>query len=163
MVSNLGLKISDDYGRLLQQGESLEVIVTLKGSFIFAADLVRTITVPVKIDFIQLASYGSSTLSSGTVKLVTDINMPKEGAHLLVLDEIVDSGRTLAYLVEKLSACRPKSLKICTLLNKPSRRESEVHVDYIGLDIEDKFVVGYGLDFNENYRNLSEICVLEQR
>jgi hypoxanthine phosphoribosyltransferase len=163
IVSKLGQQISDDYGRLLQSGESLEVIVTLKGSFMFAADLVRSLTVPLQIDFIRLASYGASTQSSGTVKQVTEISMPREGAHILVLDEIVDSGRTLAYLVEKLSSCRPKSLKVCSLLNKPSRREVEIKVDYVGMDIEDKFVVGYGLDFNELYRNLSEICILEQR
>jgi hypoxanthine phosphoribosyltransferase len=160
LVRGLGRRISQDYARVLTPGETLEVIVTLKGAFIFASDLARELTIPIKLDFIRLASYGARTSSGGKVELITDLTPPSEGAHILILDEIVDSGRTLSFLVERLAGCRPKSVKICSLLNKPSRREVDVKLDYVGMDIEDKFVVGYGLDFNEQYRNLPEICIL---
>lgn len=157
MTKALGKKISDDYTEILQPGEELIVIVTLRGAMYFAADLTREITVPVTLDFVRLASYGTGTRSSGTVRIEKDIETNPIGKHLLVLDEIVDSGRTLAFLFDRLRSQSPKSLKLCTLLNKPSRREVEVKVDYVGRDVEDKFLVGYGLDYKEQYRNLKDV------
>lgn len=157
----LGEQISRDYKQLLQKDEELIVIVTLKGALLFAADLIRHITVPVKVDFVRLASYGSGTKSGGTVRILKDIEINPENQHLLLLDEIVDSGRTLKFYSERLKAQNPKSLKLCTLLSKPSRREVEIDVDYLGKEVEDKFLVGYGLDFNEHYRNLKEIYYVE--
>lgn len=156
----LGQKISKDYGSILKPDESLLVVVTLKGAMIFGSDLIREITVPMELDFVRLASYGSGTKSSGAVRFLKDMECSPEGRHILVLDEIVDSGRTLAFLTEHLKAFAPKSLRLCSLLSKPSRREVEVNLDYLGTEIEDKFVVGYGLDFGEKYRNLPDICVL---
>lgn len=157
MTKDLGKRISDDYAKILQPEEELLVIVTLRGAMYFAADLTREITVPLTLDFVRLASYGSGTRSSGTVRIEKDIETYPNGKHLLVLDEIVDSGRTLAFLFERLRAQNPKSLKLCALLNKPSRREVQVSVDYVGRDVEDKFLVGYGLDFKEHYRNLRDV------
>ena len=155
-------KISKDYSKLLAPGEHLLVVVTLKGALLFAADLVRKIKVPVHIDFVRLASYGSKTVSSGEVRFLKDIECSPEGKHILVLDEIIDTGRTLDFLKKRLSAAGPKSLRICALLSKPSRREIDVSVDYIGREVEDKFLIGYGLDFNEDYRNLKDIQYVEQ-
>ncbi|NBT58715.1 hypoxanthine phosphoribosyltransferase [bacterium] len=156
----LGQQISKDYSGLLGPKESLLVVVTLKGAMIFGSDLIREITVPMELDFVRLASYGAGTKSSGAVRFLKDMESSPEGRHLLVLDEIVDSGRTLAFLTEHLKAFSPKSVRLCSLLSKPSRREIEVNLDYLGMEIEDKFVVGYGLDFGEKYRNLPEICIL---
>jgi len=160
LVKSLGKQISQDYSKILSQDESLLVVVTLKGAMLFGSDLLREIKVPVELDFVRLASYGSGTKSSGAVRFLKDMECSPEGRHILVLDEIVDSGRTLAFLVEHLKAFSPKSLKLCSLLSKPSRREVQVHIDYLGTEIEDKFVVGYGLDFGEKYRNLPDICIL---
>lgn len=157
----LAERISADYSRILGPGEEILAIVTLKGAAFFAADLLRRLSVPVRIDFVRLASYGSGTQSSGTVHIVKDVESPPTGKHVLVLDEIVDSGRTLAFLFERLRAAQPKSLKLCALLSKPSRREVSVDVHYLGTEVEDKFLVGYGLDHAERYRNLKEIFVLE--
>ncbi len=157
----LAAKINRDYAKILTADEALLVIVTLKGAAFFAADLVRKLTVPVTIDFVRLASYGSGTKSSGDVRLLKDIEGPPSGLHVLVLDEIVDSGRTLAFLRDRLLSASPKSLRLCALLSKPSRREVEVPMDYIGCDVEDKFLVGYGLDYGERYRNLKDISVLD--
>lgn len=154
-------KINRDYSDLESKGEELLVIVTLKGAMFFASDLLKKINVPVKLDFVRLASYGSGTKSSGTVRILKDIETTPEGQHLLVLDEIIDSGRTLHFLCDRLKSQNPKSLKICALLSKPSRREVEVEIDYLGEEIEDKFIVGYGLDFNEKYRNLKDIYFVE--
>lgn len=156
----LGRKISEDYQKILGAKEKLLVVVTLKGAIIFGADLVRELSVPVEIDFVRLASYGSGTKSSGAVRFLKDIECSPEGRHILVLDEIVDSGRTLAFLLEHLQNSRPKSVRLCALLSKPSRREVTVPVDYLGREIPDEFVVGYGLDCNEEYRNLRDICIL---
>ena len=156
----LGKQISKDYSTLLGPQESLLVVVTLKGAMIFGSDLIREITVPMELDFVRLASYGAGTKSSGAVRFLKDMESSPEGRHILVLDEIVDSGRTLAFLTEHLKAFSPKSVKLCSLLSKPSRREVEVNLDYLGQEIEDKFVVGYGLDFGEKYRNLPDICIL---
>lgn len=150
-------KINRDYAPLIGPGGELLVIVTLKGAMFFASDLLKKVNVPVRIDFVRLASYGSGTKSSGTVRILKDIETSPEGQHVLVLDEIIDSGRTLAFLFERLRAQNPKTLKLCTLLSKPSRREIQVNVDYLGCEVEDKFLVGYGLDYNEQYRNLKDI------
>lgn len=156
----LGAEISKDYFATLSKDESLLVVVTLKGAMIFGSDLIRNLTVPMELDFVRLASYGSGTKSSGAVRFLKDMESSPEGRHILVLDEIVDSGRTLSFLTEHLKAFKPKSVKLCSLLSKPSRREVEVKIDYLGREIEDKFVVGYGLDFGEKYRNLPDICIL---
>lgn len=156
----LGQRISKDYASLLGPEESLLVVVTLKGAMIFGSDLIREITIPMELDFVRLASYGSGTKSSGAVRFLKDMESSPEGRHLLILDEIVDSGRTLAFLTEHLKAFSPKSVRLCSLLSKPSRREVEVKLDYLGMEIEDRFVVGYGLDFGEKYRNLPDICIL---
>lgn len=157
----LAAQISADYAKVLKQDEELFVIVTLKGAAFFGADLLRKITVPLSIDFVRLTSYGAGTQSSGVVHIVKDIEAPPTGKHVLVLDEIVDSGRTLSFLVDRLKSARPASLKLCALLSKPSRREIPVEVHYLGTEVEDKFLVGYGLDHGERYRNLKEIYRLE--
>jgi len=160
MNARLGQQISKDYLKILKPDESLLVVVTLKGAMIFGSDLVREITVPIELDFVRLASYGAGTKSSGAVRFLKDMESSPEGRNILVLDEIVDSGRTLAFLTDHLRAFSPKSIRLCSLLSKPSRREVKVDIDYLGREIEDKFVVGYGLDFGEKYRNLPEICIL---
>ncbi|MBI1859978.1 MAG: hypoxanthine phosphoribosyltransferase [Deltaproteobacteria bacterium] len=137
--------------------ESLLCVVTLKGAIFFAADLIRHIPIPLKIDFIRLSSYGAGTSSSGTVRVVKDLETSIEGQHVLILDEIVDSGRTIAFLIEKVSNLAPKSVRVATLLSKPSRREVPVQIDFCGKEIDDTFVVGYGLDYNERYRELKDI------
>ena len=157
----LGEQISRDYKELMKPGEELLVIVTLKGAMYFASDLTRYITVPMKLDFVRLASYGAGTKTTGNVRILKDIESNPENQHLLVVDEIADSGRTLKFYGERLLSQNPKSLKLCALLSKPSRREVEIEVDYLGKDVEDKFLVGYGLDFNEHYRNLKEIYYVE--
>lgn len=157
----LGEKISNDYRDKVSPGNELLVIVTLKGAMLFAADLIRELSVPVRLDFIRVASYGAGTQSSGKLQLTKDLEISPKDAHVLVLDEIVDSGRTLNFLIEKFMAAGCRSVKVCALLSKPSRREVQVKVDYLGKDIEDKFVVGYGLDYGERYRNLPDIYYIE--
>lgn len=157
----LAQRISSDYQAMVSASSPLLVIVTLKGAMFFAADLLRKLSVPVCIDFVRLASYGADTKSSGTVRFLKDLEMQPAGRHVLVLDEIVDTGRTLDFLVNRVRADSPRSLKVCALLSKPSRREINVNVDYVGLEIEDKFVIGYGLDLNESYRSLPDINYLE--
>ena len=157
----LGREITAHYKSVLKADEQLIVIVTLKGALFFAADLTRHLDLPVCIDFVRVASYGAGTSSSGEVKLLKDIEVDPKGKHLLILDEIVDSGRTLEALMKRLKSREPASLKLCSLLSKPSRREIDLPVAYIGLEIEDKFVVGYGLDYGEKYRNLKDIYVVE--
>ncbi|MBM4317108.1 MAG: hypoxanthine phosphoribosyltransferase [Deltaproteobacteria bacterium] len=159
--TTLAKKISSDYQNILAEKESLLVVITLKGALLFGADLIRKLTVPIHVDFVRLASYGAGIKSSGEVRFLKDIESSPEGKHILVLDEIIDSGRTWDFLRKRLGAANPKSLKICALLSKPSRREIEVTIDYLGREVEDKFLVGYGLDFNEDYRNLKEISYLE--
>ncbi len=160
LVEKLAKKISDDYFNVVTPLDPLLIIVTLKGAMFFAADILRHISVPVCIDFVRLASYGSQTKSSGTVRFLKDIEIHPLNRHVLVLDEIVDSGRTLDFLVKRLLADSPKTLKVCALLSKPSRREIEVKVDYLGKEVEDKFLIGYGLDYNEKFRNLKDIYYL---
>jgi hypoxanthine phosphoribosyltransferase len=157
MNDALGARISADYAKVLKKDEELIVIVTLKGALFFAADLMRKITVPCLIDFVRLSSYGAGTQSSGSVHMRKNLEDAITGRHVLVLDEIVDSGRTLSFLVERLQSDQPASVKLCALLSKPSRREVPVDVEYLGQEVEDKFLVGYGLDHGERYRNLKEI------
>ncbi|PKO20876.1 MAG: hypoxanthine phosphoribosyltransferase [Chloroflexi bacterium HGW-Chloroflexi-1] len=154
-IAELGAEISKDYA-----GQDLLLLSVLKGSVLFIADLMRQITVPHAIDFMATSSYGGGQMSSGAVQILKDLDAPIEGRNVLVIEDIIDTGHTLDYLVRLLQVRRPKSLRICTLLNKPSRREVAVQVDYIGFDIPNKFVLGYGLDFNQLYRNLPYIAVL---
>ncbi|MBQ7039938.1 MAG: hypoxanthine phosphoribosyltransferase [Clostridia bacterium] len=156
-VKELGTKITSDY-----EGMDLLVVVILKGSVIFAADLLREIKKSVEIDFIAVSSYGSSTKTSGIVKIIKDLNNPIEGKNVLIIEDILDSGRTLSNLTELLKTRKPQSIEICTLLNKPDRREAEVDTRYSGFDIPDEFVVGYGLDYDEKYRNLPYIGILKR-
>ncbi|HHV77412.1 MAG TPA: hypoxanthine phosphoribosyltransferase [Syntrophothermus lipocalidus] len=155
-VRELGQSITYDYA-----GHELVVVGILTGSFIFLADLVRTIDVPVVIDFMSLSSYGALTESSGEVRILKDLEMPVEGKNVLVVEDIVDTGLTLTYVVEVLKKRRPQSLKVCVLLDKPSRRKTAFVPDYCGFVIPDEFVVGYGLDYAGKYRNLPDIRILE--
>ena len=139
----------------------LLLICTLKGAYIFLGDLSRQLARPHAIDFMGVSSYGSGTSSTGAVQLIMDLKQDIAGRHVLIVEDIIDSGRTLDYLRRNLLARSPASLRICSLLNKPSRREVDVPVEYIGFDIPDEFVVGYGLDFDELYRNLPFIAVLK--
>jgi hypoxanthine phosphoribosyltransferase len=154
-ISELGAQISRDYA-----GEDLLLLAVLKGSVLFLSDLMRSITVPHAVDFMATSSYGASTESSGIVRILKDLDEPIQGRNVLIVEDIIDTGHTLDYLLRLLHARRPKSLRICTLLNKPDRREVDVHVDYIGFDIPNEFVLGYGLDYDELYRNLPYIAVL---
>jgi hypoxanthine phosphoribosyltransferase len=156
-VQVLGKQISDDY----QQAEPLILIGILKGSFYFLADLSRTITHPVEIEFMSISSYGSDTVSSGNVKILKDLDRDISGRDVLLVEDILDTGLTLDYLLRSLEARNPKSLKVCTLLDKPERRQVSVPVAYRGFEIPDAFVVGYGLDYDQMYRNLPYIGVLE--
>ncbi len=152
-VAELGARITDDYARL---GDSAEVVVVgvLKGSVIFLADLVRQIALPVTLDFIGAASYGDATASSGVVQITQDLTRPVEGKHLILVEDIVDTGHTVHYLLANLATRRPASIKLCSLLHKPERQEREVTIDYLGFTIPNKFVVGYGLDVAQKWRNL---------
>lgn len=141
--------------------ENLLLICVLKGGYMFLADLSRALKRPHDLDFMGVSSYGSGTNSSGAVQIIMDLKKPILGRHVLIIEDIIDSGRTLQYMRRNLLARNPASLRICTLLNKPSRREVDVPVEYTGFDIPDEFVVGYGLDFDEIYRNLPFIAVLK--
>jgi hypoxanthine phosphoribosyltransferase len=155
-VKELGDRISQDY-----QGRELLVIGILKGALIFMADLVRNISLPVTIDFMAVSSYGTSTASSGVVRILRDLDQDIYGKDVLIVEDIVDTGLTLNYLVANLRARQPRTLKVCALLDKPSRRRVEVDAEYIGFSIPDLFVIGYGLDYAEQYRHLPYIAVLE--
>ncbi|MGE5481919.1 MAG: hypoxanthine phosphoribosyltransferase [Bacteroidota bacterium] len=155
-VAELGQWITRDY-----QGKDLGLICILKGALIFMADLIRQIELPVTVDFMAISSYGAGTKSSGVVRILKDLDHPIEGQHILIVEDIVDSGLTLRYLIENLRSRRPASLRVCTLLDKPARRTVECNIDYNGFQIPDRFVVGYGLDYNERYRNLPYIGVLK--
>ena len=156
LVSELGERINKDY-----EGKEVIFAVILKGSLVFAADLMRRLTMPVKLDFMQASSYGESAVSSGIINIKKDLDNVISGKHVLIIEDIIDSGNTLAKLKQVLLERDPASVKICTLLSKPSRREMDVEVEYVGKDIPDEFVVGYGLDFNERYRNLPYIGILK--
>ncbi len=155
-VTELGRQISEDY-----KGKSLLLVSVLKGSVVFMADLMRAITIPARIDFMSVSSYGSGTKSRGVVKIIKDLDIPLEGYDLLIVEDILDSGNTLSYLKEILSSRGPKSIRICTLLDKPERRTADIAADYVGFCVPDEFVVGYGLDYDEKYRNLPFIGILK--
>jgi hypoxanthine phosphoribosyltransferase len=155
-VGELGRRISRDYA-----GEELLLIGLLRGAIVFLSDLMRALDIPVRLDFIGISSYGVST-ESGAVRLVMDLETDIAGRHVLVVEDIVDTGKTLAYLVDNLKSRQPASLRVCALLDKPERRQVPIQVDYVGFEIPDKFVVGYGLDFAEGYRNLPFVGVLKE-
>jgi len=149
-------QVSADY-----EGKDLWLICVLKGGVTFLVDLMRQITIPHSVDFMATASYGASTESSGEVRILKDLDDPIEGRHILIVEDIIDSGRTIDYVTRILRERKPASLRICTLLNKADRREVDVPIDYIGFDIPNEFVVGYGMDFDQLYRNLPFIGVLK--
>lgn len=155
-VARLGHEITRDYN-----GSELLVVGILKGAFIFMADLVRSIDLPLQVDFMDVSSYGSSTVSSGEVRIMKDLEYSIEGKDVLIVEDIVDTGITLHYITEILKKRGPKSVKICCMLDKPSRRNSPIIPDYAGYAIPDDFVVGYGLDYAEKYRNYPAICILK--
>ena len=155
-IAEMGAQISKDY-----EGESVYLLCILKGGVFFTTELAKHITVPVSLDFMSVSSYGGGTTSSGIVRIVKDLDTPIEGKNVLIAEDIIDTGRTLAYLMEHLKQRKPKSLKLCTLLDKPDRRVSDVKVDYTGFEIPDEFVVGYGLDYDQRYRNLPYVGVIE--
>ncbi len=155
-IREIGKKISEDYA-----GKRVHLVCVLKGGSFFMCELAKRISIPVSLDFMSVSSYGGETQSSGVVKIVKDLDEPLEGKDVIVIEDIVDSGRTLSYLLELLQQRGPKSLALCTLLDKPDRRVVDVAVDYTGFQIPDKFVVGYGLDYDQQYRNLPYIGVVE--
>ena len=155
-IREIGEQISRDY-----EGRSVHLICVLKGGVFFTCELAKRLKVPVSLDFMSVSSYGDDTKSSGVVRIVKDLDEPLEGKDVLIVEDIIDSGRTLSYLMEVLRQRGPKSLKLCTLLDKPERRERDVKVDYVGFEIPDEFVVGYGLDYAQKYRNLPYIGVVE--
>jgi len=156
-VQSLADEISRDY-----EGKDLVLICILKGAFVFMADLIRRLRIPCKVDFVRLASYGTGTVSSGSIMITKDIETPIQGRDVLIVEDIVDTGLTLAFLIDKLKKREPESLKVCVLLDKKERRKVPFEAEYVGFDIPDRFVVGYGLDFNEMYRFLPDICVIEE-
>jgi hypoxanthine phosphoribosyltransferase len=156
-VAELGAEVSADY-----EGRDLLLIGVLKGAVFFMADLMRHLTVPCEVDFMAISSYGDATDSSGIVRILKDIDINIEGRHVLVVEDIIDSGLTLSYLIRNLESREPATLEVCALLTKPSRREIDVPVRYVGFEIPNKFVVGYGLDFAERYRNLPYVGVLDE-
>lgn len=155
-IQEIGEKISRDY-----EGRSVHLVCVLKGGTFFMCELAKRITVPVSIDFMSVSSYGNETKSSGVVRIVKDLDEPLKDKHVIVVEDIVDSGRTLSYLLNILKERGPASLSLCTLLDKPDRRVVDVAVDYTGFEIPDEFVVGYGLDYAQKYRNLPYIGVVE--
>jgi hypoxanthine phosphoribosyltransferase len=155
-TAELAREISGDY-----QGKNPLLVCILKGGLMFLADLIRQIDLPVEIDFIAVSSYGDRTESSGVVRILMDLETNIQGRHVLIVEDIIDTGRTLNYIIHNLRTRGPASIKICTLLNKPARRELAIPLDYVGFEIPDKFVVGYGLDYGEIYRNLPFVGVLK--
>ncbi|MBQ9123847.1 MAG: hypoxanthine phosphoribosyltransferase [Lachnospiraceae bacterium] len=155
-IKVLGEQISKDY-----EGREVHLVCVLKGGTFFMCELAKRITVPVSMDFMSVSSYGNETKSSGTVRIVKDLDEPLRGKDVLVVEDIVDSGRTLSYLLDMLKDRGPQSLRLCTLLDKPDRRVVQVDVDYTGFQIPDEFVVGYGLDYAQKYRNLPYIGIVK--
>lgn len=155
-IEEIGKKISEDYA-----GKQVHMICVLKGGVFFMCELAKRISVPVSMDFMSVSSYGDGTSSSGVVKIAKDLDETLEGKDVLVVEDIIDSGRTLYYLLEILKKRHPNSMRLCTLLDKPDRRVRDVSVDYVGFEIPDEFVVGYGLDYAQKYRNLPYIGVVE--
>ena len=156
MVRELGGKITADY-----KNSNLMLVTVLKGAVVFLADLMRQIDVPAEIDFMVVSSYGSGVKSSGVVKIVKDLDVPLAGKDILIVEDILDSGLTLSYIKELLESRGPRSIRIATLLDKPSRRKVDLQADYIGFSVPDEFVIGYGLDYDEKYRNLPYIGILK--
>ena len=156
-VKELGARITQAH-----QGRELVMVPVLKGSLVFGADLIRQIDLPLSIDFLGCRSYGDGTESSGVVQITHDLTKPIEGKHVIVVEDIVDTGLTMSYLLKNLATRRPRSLELCSLLHKPARTRVEVPIDHLGFTIEDVFVVGYGLDYGEKHRNLPYLGVLEQ-
>ncbi|QEK11935.1 hypoxanthine phosphoribosyltransferase [Crassaminicella thermophila] len=156
-VAELGKQITKDY-----EGKDLILIGVLKGANIFMSDLMRKIDIPVTIDFMAVSSYGLSTESSGVVKILKDLDQSIEDKHVIIIEDIIDTGLTLHYLCENLLSRKPKSLKICTLLDKPERRKVDINIDYKGFDIPDEFIIGYGIDYAEKYRNLPYVATLKR-
>ena len=154
-VKELGAQISKDY-----EGKNLMLISILKGSIVFMSDLMRAITIHCKIDFMAVSSYGSSTKTSGVVRILKDLDIPLENYDVLIVEDILDSGMTLDYITKILNERNPNSIKICTLLDKPARRKIDIKADYVGFLVPDEFVVGYGLDYDERYRNVPFVGVL---
>ena len=155
-IQEIGEQISKDYA-----GEQVHLVCVLRGGAFFMCELAKRITIPVSLDFMSVSSYGGDTKSSGVVKIVKDLDDSLAGKNVIVVEDIVDSGRTLSYLLEMLKDRGPKSMKLCTLLDKPDRRVVDVKVDYTGFQIPDEFVVGYGLDYDQKYRNLPYIGIVE--
>ena len=155
-VYELGDQLTKDYS-----GKDVVVIIVLKGSIMFMADLLRAFNNHVEIDFMVVSSYGAGVVSTGAVKMIKDVFLSIEGKDVLIVEDILDTGRTLHYIKEYLQGRKPNSIRICTLLDKPERREADISADYVGFTVPDEFVIGYGLDFNEKYRNLPYIGVLK--
>ena len=155
-IQELAEQITKDY-----EGKEVHLICVLKGSVFFTCELAKRIKLPVTLDFMSVSSYGDGTVSSGRVKIVKDLDETIENKEVILIEDIIDSGRTLSYLMDMLNARKPASLKLCTLLDKPDRRVTDIGVDYIGFKIPDEFVVGYGLDYAQKYRNLPYIGVIE--
>lgn len=155
-IREIGEQISKDY-----EGKQVHLVCVLKGGSFFMCELAKRISVPVSLDFMSVSSYGGDTKSSGVVKIVKDLDESLQDKHVIVVEDIVDSGRTLSYLLEMLNDRKPASMRLCTLLDKPERRVTDVKVDYTGFEIPDEFVVGYGLDYDQRYRNLPYIGVVE--
>ena len=155
-IDELGAEIDRDY----PAAEPVYLIAVLKGAFIFMADLARAMKTPARIEFIGISSYGKGKTSSGQVQLTKDLDVPIEGHNVIIVEDILDTGITLTYLATLMAQRKPKSLRIVTLLDKPERRQSPVKADYVGFTIPDEFVVGYGLDYAEDYRNLKDVCVM---
>jgi hypoxanthine phosphoribosyltransferase len=156
-VKELGAKIAEDY-----EGKDLLLICVLKGAVVFVSDLMKRIDLPLEIDFMAVSSYGCDTKSSGVVRILKDLNKGVEGKHILIVEDIIDSGLTLSYLIENLKARCPESVEICTILDKPDRRTANINIKYTGFQVPDEFVVGYGLDYAEKYRNLPYVAVLKE-
>lgn len=156
-VAELGAKITEDY-----KDKDLLIVCVLKGAVVFVSDLIRKVNLPLDIDFMAISSYGANTKSSGVVRILKDLNVSIEGKHVLVVEDIIDSGLTLAYLMENLKSRGPASVEICTILDKIERRTISLDIKYTGFQVPDEFVVGYGLDYAEKYRNLPYIAVLKE-
>ncbi|HQB64160.1 MAG TPA: hypoxanthine phosphoribosyltransferase [Sedimentibacter sp.] len=156
-VAEIAAKITEDY-----KGKDLLIVCVLKGAVIFASDLIRKIDLPLDIDFMAISSYGANTKSTGVVRILKDLNMGIEGRHVLIVEDIIDSGLTLAYLADNLRSRQPASVEICTILDKKERRTINLDIKYAGFVVPDEFVVGYGLDYAEKYRNLPYIAVLKE-
>ena len=156
-VAELGAKITQDY-----KGKDLLIICVLKGAVVFLGDLVRKIDLPLDMDFMAVSSYGANTKSSGVVRILKDLDENIEGKHVLIVEDIIDSGLTLAYLIENLKSRGPETVEICTILDKKERRTIDLDIKYIGFQVPDEFVVGYGLDYAEKYRNLPYVAILKE-